>query len=159
MPTLHRQPQTIDSLLTLGIAKCRITHVDLATAGTSEIETFNTLAAQGSRRGCSVVPANSRIMYAWINILTAFSGGAVSALVAKLGDAGSDNELITNVSLFTGASGLKVVTGAYTLGTFEAAYAPIITFTSTDGNTADLTAGAIEVCIQYQTIRTESVTG
>ena len=98
MTTFH-SPITIDSLMTRGVAKCRIEHGDLTDADTSQALTLSALA---TGRGESTVPANSRILYAWFNVLTAFSGGGNSAVVAKLGDAGSDNELITDVSVFTG---------------------------------------------------------
>lgn len=150
-----QQPLQINKLVTVGTAKCRITHADLTTAGTSQVLTFNTLA---DGRGDEPMPPKSRVMYAWFNVLEAFSGGSVSACVAKLGDAGSDNELITNVSVFTGGTGLKVKSGAYTLGTYEAAYAPIITFTSTSDNVVNLSAGVMEVVIQYETLNDASVT-
>jgi len=146
----------VGKLVTQGVAKCKITHADLTTAGTSQVLTFNTLAVGV---GDELMPATSRVMYAWINIITPFSGGSVSALTVKLGDAGSDNELITNVSVFTGASGLKTKTGSYALGTYEAAYAPILTFTSTDDNVVSLDAGEIEVLIQYETLSTAAATG
>ena len=88
MPTKFHQPVTVDSLVTQGTAKLKITHADLTAAATSQVITFNTLAAAN---GGQLMPAKSRVMYAWINLLTEFSGGAVSALVVKLGDAGSDN--------------------------------------------------------------------
>lgn len=144
-----------DGVFEVGIAKCRVAHSDLTAAATSQVLTFNTLAKEyGGRQ----IPANSRVMYAWINVIDGFAGGSVSAIVAKLGDAGSDNELITNVSVLDGAEGLKTVTGAYTLGTFESAYAPIITFTATDDNVVNLTSGVIEVFIQYQSIKTRAAT-
>ena len=154
MPTKFHQPVTVDSLVTQGTAKLKITHADLTAAATSQVITFNTLA---EANGGQLMPAKSRVMYAWINLLTEFSGGAVSALVVKLGDAGSDTELITNVSVFTGAgAGLKVKSGSYTLGTYESAYAPVVTFTATDGNVVALTAGALEVVIQYETLSTDA---
>jgi hypothetical protein len=148
-------PLVIDKVLTVGVAKCRITHEDLTDEDTSQALTFNTLAVG---TGDSPVPATARIIYAWINIIEPFAGGSASAVTAILGDAGSSNELITAVSIFTGASGLKVKTGSYTLGTFEAAYAPIVTIVSTDDDLDNLTAGIIEVCIQYEAISTSSVT-
>lgn len=153
-PGFHH-PLKIDKVLTVGVAKCRITHADLTDEDTSQALDFNALALG---TGESPVPANSRIMYAWINIITPFSGGSASAVTATLGDAAAANELITAVSIFTGASGLKTKTGSYTLGTFEAAYTPLVTIASTDDDLDNLTAGVIEVCIQYETIGTDSVT-
>ena len=152
--TTFRQPVTIDNLVKHGVAVCRLTHENLTDNDTSQ--TF-TLSSLNTDTGESAVPANSRIMYSWINVITAFEGGGNSAVVIKLGDAGSDNELITNVSVMS--TGLKVQSGAYTLGAFEAtAYAPQVVVTTTDGTCAGLTAGVLEICIAYQTIDTVSVT-
>jgi hypothetical protein len=75
----------------------------------------------------------------------------------KLGDAGNDDELIEAVSIMS--TGLKVGSGAYVLGTFEAtAYAPAVVITTTDGTCAGLTAGVLEICIAYQVIDTVSLT-
>jgi len=147
-------PIRVNKMVTHGVAVIQVGHADLTTAGTSQVLTLNAMAVG---KGESPVPAKCRITNAWINVLTAFSGGTVSALVVKLGDAGADGELITNVSCFTGGTGIKPMTGAYT-GTYEAAYAPIATFTSTDGNVVALDAGLMEICIQYEQINDTSVT-
>lgn len=156
MATEFNTPVKIDRLTTRGVAVCRITAADLTDADTSQAIT---LSALNNGWGESAVPANSRIMYAWINVIEGFEGGDATALTVTLGDAGAATELITAVSVFTGTEGLKVKSGTYTLGTFEAAYAPIATFASTDGNLDDIDTGVLEVCIAYETISTESVTG
>lgn len=151
--TTFRTPVTIDNLVKHGVAVCRLTHADLTDEDTSQTIVLSTL---NTGTGESAVPANSRIMYAWANVLVAFAGGGNSAVVAKLGDAADDDELITDVSIM--ATGIKPASGTYTLGTFEAtAYAPRVTVTTTDGTCAGLTAGVLELCIMYQTIDTVSV--
>jgi hypothetical protein len=144
----------INKMVTHGTAVIQVTHEDLTAAATSQVLTLNAMAVG---KGESPVPAKAKIVNAWINVITAFSGGAVSALLVKLGDAGSDNELITNVSCFTGGTGIKPMTGSYA-GKYEAAYAPIATFTSTDGNMSVLDAGLMEICIQYEQINDVPVT-
>lgn len=156
MPTTFRTPLTIDSLVTHGCAVCRVTHEDLTDADTSQTLTLSTLAVG---LGESAIPANARPMFAWLNIIVPFSGGGNTEVTVALGDAGDIDELISAVSVFTGASGIKPKTGAYTLGSFEAAYAPIATFTTTTGTCAGLTAGILEIVIVYQQILTDSVTG
>ncbi len=156
-PGFHH-PLRIDKVLTVGVAKCRVDVSDLTESDSaSDVLSFNALALG---HGESPVPANARPMFAWVNIIEPFSGGDAASCTVELGDAGDDDELIEAVSVFTGASGMLPKTGSYTLGTFEAAYDPIITMTVTgSGATLDaLEAGAIEVCIQYEAISTASVT-
>lgn len=150
-----RSPIIIDSLVKHGVAVCRITHADLTDADTSQTLTLSTLAVG---LGESAIPANARPMFAWLNIIVPFSGGGNTEVTVALGDAGDIDELISAVSVFTGASGIKPKTGTYTLGTFETAYAPIATFTTTTGTCAGLTAGVLEIVIQYESIQSESVT-
>lgn len=152
---VQNTPIRFDGIYEIGVAKCRISHTDLTDADTSQTFTFNTLAKEdGSRR----FPANARPMYAWINVITGFSGGSVSAITAALGDAGDIDELITAVSVLDGAEGLKVKSGTYTLGSFETAYAPIVTIVSTDDDLENVDAGVIEVCIAYESIQTRAAT-
>jgi len=153
--TNYNHPIKLSKLVTFGTAVCRIGHADLTTAGTSQVLTLSDL---NTGKGESAIPANSKIVNCWINLLEVFAGGTVSACTVKLGDAGSDNELITNVSVFTGAAlGIKPMTGSYS-AKFEAGYVPIATFTSTTDNVVNLSTGLLEVIIQYETISTGSVT-
>ena len=138
MSTTYRQPIIIDSLVKHGCAVCRITHADLTDADTSQTLTLSTLAVG---LGESAIPANARPMFAWVNVLVPFAGGGNTEVTIALGDAGDIDELISAVSVFTGASGILPKTGTYSLGAFEAAYAPIATFTTTTGTCAGLTAG------------------
>lgn len=149
------KPIRIDKAVTYGVAKYRITHADLTDDDTSQTITLSELA-QGAAG--SVVPANARVMFAWANVVVPFSGGTVSAVTVALGDAGDIDELITAVSVFTGASGILPKSGAYTLGTYETAYAPIATFTSVDGNLLALDAGVLELFVQYEAITADALT-
>jgi len=151
-----KQPIQYDSAVTLGVAKLRINPARLTAAATGQTLTFNALAFG---QGESQLPANARITYAWINIITPFSGGDdVTALTLALGKAGATTELLTAVSIFTGSTGLKPKTGAYALGAPEAAYAPVVTLAATDGNLNTLTTGLVEVLIQYEAISSASLT-
>jgi hypothetical protein len=99
-------------------------------------------------------------MFAWVNVITGFSGGESSALTITLGKSGAATELVTATSVFDGDEGLIAADGAYTLGTFEAtAYAPIATFASTGDDLDNIDVGLLEVCIQYETIGSDPVTG
>ena len=157
MSTLNiNQPIRIDSGITLGVARLRLTHADLTDADGSQSFTFNSLALG---KGESVVPANARIMSCHLNLLEEFAGGSASAVTLSLGDAGSGTELINALSVFTGAgTGIKAGNGSYTLGTFEAAYAPLVVIASTDDDLDNLTAGIVEISIVYQAIETASLT-
>lgn len=151
MAVSYKTPFQIDSAVTLGVAKCRVDVTDLAGEDAAAAAlNFNALA---TGFGESKVPPNSRIMYAWVKILTPFSGGGAASCAVKVGDAGNDDELVASASVFTGASG--IIPGIV-FGTFEATYNPIVTITvSGEGIVAeDLTAGAIEVLIQYEALNT-----
>ena len=146
----------IDKTTTYGTARVLVTHADLTAAATSQVLDWDDLVAAAFREGS--VPTNARVMYAWGNLLTEFSGGSVSACTLSLGDGGAATELLNAVNVFTGAgAGLKTKNGAYTLGTFEADYDAKITVTTTDDDVADLTAGAIELFIQWEAINTDAL--
>lgn len=157
MSALHlNQPIRIDSGITHGVARLRITHADLTDEDGSQSFTFNSLALG---KGESTVPANARIMSCHLNLLEEFSGGDATAVTLSLGDAGAGTELMNAINVFTGAgTGIKVGNGAYTLGTFEAAYAPLVVIASSDADVADLDAGIVEISIVYQAIETASLT-
>lgn len=152
MTTVHREPITIDNALTYGCAAVVLEHGDLTDADTSQTLTWSTLATGLLQ---SPVPARAIILGAHANVITAFAGGGNTAVVLKLGDAGNDDELIEDVSIM--ATGIKPRTGVYMLGTYEAAYAPTITVTTTDGTCAGLTAGKVELFIHYVQIPSASI--
>jgi hypothetical protein len=155
-PVKDHRPRQIQGIK-YGVARCRVDFDDLTAAATSEVITFAE-AIVNHPTGAEAVPTNARVMFAWINLLEEFAGGSVSAITMDLGDAGNDDELVAAEDVFTGAStGVKTGAGAYTLGTFEAAYTPILTFEATDDNVVNLTAGAVEVCIAYQAVDSDSI--
>jgi hypothetical protein len=146
----------IDKTVTYGTARVLVTHADLTAAATSEVLDWDTLVDAAFREGA--VPTNARVTYAWANLLEEFAGGTVSACTLSLGDNGAATELINAVDVFTGAgTGLKVKDGAYTLGTFEADYDAKITVTTTTDNVVSLTAGKIELFIQYEALNTDAL--
>lgn len=150
--TVFREPLTIDNALTFGCAALEITHADLTDADTSQTLTWSQLATGVLQ---SAVPARVIIIGAHANVITAFAGGGNTGVVLKLGDAGNDDELIEDVSIM--ATGIKPRSGAYTLNTYEAAYAPIVTVTTTTGTCAGLTAGKVELFIHYIQLAAESL--
>jgi hypothetical protein len=119
----------------------RITHDDFVAAATSETEAITGF------------PTNAAPLFAEIKVETDFAGGAVSAATVTVGDAGSANELLTSTSVFTGVQNTAWIqtVGASLNSDFqrEAAYSPILTLATTNGNTADLTAGSLIVRIYY----------
>jgi hypothetical protein len=153
--TKLKTPLQIDAALTFGVAKIRVDAADLTDSDTSQALTLNAMAIG---RGESPVPANARIMYAWVNVITGFEGGTLSALTVTLGDAGAATELLTATDVFTGAEGVAPMDGAYAVGTFEAAYAPVATFAATGDDMDNIDTGALEICIAYEAINTDSLT-
>ena len=152
MTTVFREPLTIDNALTYGCAAIKIEHGNLTAASTSQTLTWSTLATGVLQ---SAVPARVIILGAHANVITAFAGGGNTAVVLKLGYAGNDDELIEDVDIM--ATGIKTRSGVYTLNTYEAAYAPIVTVTTTTGTCLGLTAGKVELFIHYVQIPSISV--
>jgi hypothetical protein len=126
----------------------KITHVDLTTAGVAQTILWSALKL--TQRLAEVVPANAVIIDAELLLITEFSGGGAASVVLTMGDAAVPDELLTAVNVFTGAgTGLTKKNGAYTLGSFEAAYVPQVTITS-DVDVDLLTAGSAEMRITYR---------
>jgi hypothetical protein len=89
-----------------------------------------------------------------LKLMTAFSGGAVSAAVASVGEASANvDEWIDAQDIFTGASttpetdqadaDATEAVGAFT--PYRNAYVPILTIDTTSANTDAITAGELEV--------------
>lgn len=156
MSTLHiNQPIRIDSAVTIGVAKVRVTRADLTDADGSQTLVWNTLAVG---QGESPVPANARIMYAWGVLREVFAGGTASAVTVSLGDVGSTTELFNALNVFTGQTlGMKGMNGSYTRGTLESDYGPRITVASADDDLDNLETGIIDLYIQYEAINTDAV--
>jgi hypothetical protein len=91
-------------------------------------------------------PTNVMVLGAALEIDTAFAGEADAAVI--LGDTNDTNGLIEAFTLDSIAAGwATIVWGAESVPHFEAAYAPILTYTATELD--DLTAGALTVHIRY----------
>jgi hypothetical protein len=153
MATTHETAITHQNK-TKGYARVRLNHADLTTAGLSQTLTWAALVA-AHPEGASSVPPNSRVTDCWVNLGTAFSGGTVASAVIDIGDAGSADELVSAISIFTGAAaGIKPMDGSYTRGTFEAAYSPTVKVTTGTDNVVSLNAGDCEIVIEYEQIST-----
>jgi hypothetical protein len=157
----HKQAQTFQGV-TYGTAVVRLSHTDLTAAALTETVTLDALRVAHPDGQAGVVPANARIMYAYVNLITPFSGGTVATCVVDVGDTAIPSELIAAHNVFTGATlGPGTTAGAYTLGALEADYTgdgAAVVVTTTVGNVADLTAGAAEICIIYQALTSDALT-
>jgi hypothetical protein len=87
-----------------------------------------------------------------LRLVTAFSGGAVSACVASVGDTGNADEWIDAQDVFTGASAVPEsdtadtdAVSAIAPGVYENAYIPTLTLDTTSANVSALTAGSLEI--------------
>jgi hypothetical protein len=148
MPNLNATESVRCGEVTYGTAVCRLKHDDLTAAAVTETVTW---AALVTANGGSNPPANARIMHCHFDLIEVFAGGSVATCVVDVGDAGTADELISAINIFTGATlGLTMMDGAYTLGTFEAAYTPTIKVTTTTDNVDALTTGELELRIMYQ---------
>lgn len=107
-----------------------------------------------------LLPEGAIVHCAVIRLVTAFSGGAISAATASFGDAGNDDEWIDLQDIFTGASAVPETdqgdadatqaAGGFTV--YEDAFVPLLSLTSTTANLSALTAGELEVamlCTDY----------
>jgi hypothetical protein len=147
----HTQAQTVQGV-TRGVVYAYLSHEDLSAAATTEAVLWSALVT-AHPDGAAMPPANSRITYVHANLIEVFAGGSVSACTIALGKSGATTEQMTALNVFTGAAlGLKPKTGAYTGLVIEAAYAPLLTVATTNGNVEALTSGLIEYAIHYETI-------
>lgn len=96
-------------------------------------------------------PANALVAGSCVEVDTPFSGGGATSASAKVGDAGDDDELMGETSIFTGVSGLVGAAPAGEIPRFENGYAPLCTITS-DVNVDTLTAGVLQVHIFYRLV-------
>lgn len=149
----HQSPVKIQGV-TRGVVYCYLDHSDLSAAATTENITWAALVA-AHPDGASNPPANARIVYAHAKLVEVFSGADVTAVVVSLGDAGSFNEQLNAINVFTGqALGLKAKSGTYAGTAIEAAYEPSIRVVTTDANVAALEegTGAMEFALHYEVI-------
>jgi hypothetical protein len=121
-----------------------VTHADLTAAATSESISFG-----------RDIPAGSMVLAAYFALTTEFSGGAVSACVVDLGDAGDDDRWIDAENIFTSSGtgvrrlfandppGLK----GKGIDFLQSAASPLIKVTTTGANVSVLDAGSITVTL------------
>jgi hypothetical protein len=149
----HRQPETFQGV-THGRAIVRLPYTALAAvAATSKVFTFAELR---SARGYSEIPANALILDSQVIRHADFAGGAISAVVVDVGDAGAPNELQAAVDVFTGAKAtadINMSTPALPISE-PLAYAAQVTITSTGADLSELTAGVCELAISYRSFTT-----
>jgi hypothetical protein len=160
MPTFQNHPIRIDGAITHGVAKVLITHADLSDNDTSQVLDWDDLVtAAGSHHREYPVPANALILRQWHNLRQEFAGGGATAVVMDVGDGDVDDELAAGKNVFTGAgTGLVLGDGAYAWGeAIEADYNGKITFTVTDGTCLGLTAGIVEVFVEYLALNASAV--
>lgn len=138
-PQLFHAPQTL-GMLRIGTLKQRILFSELTDTDTSQA-----IAIAG-------FPANAYPLHGRIRPYQAFAGGTISAITVQIGD-GDPDALMAAISVFTGVSLAQIgADGAEAgIGTaaLESAYAPVATFTSTNGNLNTLTSGIVEARILY----------
>jgi len=154
-----RQARTIQGV-THGTAVVRLSHTDCTTAGVAQTITLATLRAAHPNGAAGLVPAKARITKMWINLIELFAGGSVATCVLNVGEVSGDvDELMAAEDIFTGATlGIVIGAGAFTLGTYGAAYLGQCTVTTTTDNVDALTTGEAEICIQYESHTTDALT-
>lgn len=100
----------------------------------------------------NLFPADVERTTSLVRVVRNFSGGAVSACTARLGDAGDDDGLLTATTVFAAGT---IGTTLFTLGAaeyaprFESAFIPQIGIDTTTANVAALTQGQLLVCIGF----------
>lgn len=101
----------------------------------------------------NLFPANVFLMPGHHMVLiTAFAGGTVNAATAEVGDTNDPNGLITASGIWTGVAAgtvLNTPSAAEYALRYEAAYEPNIRLLTTAGNVVALTAGELEVRINF----------
>lgn len=98
-------------------------------------------------------PTNVWVRRVYTYLITAFSGGTVSAATLSLGDTGNDDEWGDLIDIFTGAGTVRVFDTADADAAYaaaqdpvaESAYVPLATLATTGGNVNDLTAGELDI--------------
>lgn len=97
-------------------------------------------------------PANVLVWGAWLDHITDWAGGSVSAATLELGDVAATQELVAATSVFTGV-GASLLAGVAGYGPkLEAAYVPLLELNTTTDNIDSLTAGKTRVCILHTPI-------
>jgi hypothetical protein len=156
------QARTIQGV-TYGTAIVRISHTDLTAAAATETIAWADLRAAHPDALAGNIPANARLMYAYVNLIEVFAGGSAATATLGAGDTALPAELIAAHNVFTGAPlGVGTTAGAFALGTLESDYdgdGAGVTITITGDTVDNLTTGEADVCVIYQSLTTDSLTG
>lgn len=98
-------------------------------------------------------PANSFPMAAAIELDLGFDGGALSALVASIGDAAALGELCTSQNVFSGQTAGMKSTAGDNAGefVFETAYSPVVYVSGTGANVNAAVNGSMIAHVWYMT--------
>lgn len=128
----------------------KVTHEDLTAAATSE--TIQIFPESGT------LPAGTRVECVGHRVVTAFSGGSVSALTVTVGDGGDADRLCTAALddlVATGYTAVPRSVGTQPF-TFASADAVDATFAATGDNVVNLSAGEIHIFLKVTDLRTLS---
>jgi hypothetical protein len=157
-----KQARTIQGV-THGTAVVRLSHTDLTAAAATETILLSALRNAHPNEQAGLIPTNARLMYAYVNLIEVFAGGTAATAVLDLGDTAASTELIVAHNVFTGATlGPGTTPGAFTLGGLEADYVTAgaaVTCTITIDTVDNLTTGEADICIVYQALTSDSLTG
>lgn len=100
----------------------------------------------------NALPANAQVLGVDIRVATAFSGGAVSALVVDIGSTGDIDALVDGADVFSAPVDGQAATrplGIAPNKRFATSTQLIARFLATGGNLADLTAGSCTIRVLY----------
>jgi len=128
----------------------RVKYSDYSDSDTSEALDLNATFTG------NLFPKNVTITGAWVQRVTDFAGGSVSAATIILGDAADDNQLLTQLDVFTGAKATAelertpAAAGFADGGLWETGYVPLLQLDTTTANIDTLTAGELIIGIEYK---------
>lgn len=112
---------------------------------------FNVASTSTTLTDDCAFPAGAVVTKAWLQVHTALTGGSVSAVVAKCGLDSDDDAFDASEDVYTGAT-VRQLTATGTLGVVGGHVGGLklmVTLTSTGANLAALTAGDIELWVDY----------
>ena len=121
------------------------------------ISTANVAALAGAAANFALTgfPAKSFTIASAIELVTPFTGTAITGLTASIGDAGDTDELCVVQEVLSAAVANTILTGSgalTALWTYEATYAPVVRFSATGGNLSAMLTGKCVAHIYYATV-------
>lgn len=145
------QLSVTDQLLHQATHKIIITHADLTDADTSQTIA---IVPDTAKYTSATVPAGTQVRLAKVQVVTAFSGGSVSAATITIGDGGSATRFLASTDIFTAATWFAnaAATSPYIYTTTDTIDA---VFASTTDNLVNLTAGEIHIYLEVTTPTTD----